>query len=62
MCVLLTYHSKKMNRGVEWRHGTNKHCIKDTGGRSRKKHEVPPEGIYEEVDDNGRGERGMQRP
>ena len=24
-----------------------------------KKHEYPPKGIYEEVDDSGRGERGM---
>ena len=24
-----------------------------------KKHEDPPEGMYEEVDDSGRGERGM---
>ena len=31
----------------------------DTGGRSRKKHEDPPKGVYEEVDDSGRGERGM---
>ena len=36
-----------------------KHRIRDTGGRSRKKHENPPEGMYEEVDDSGRGERGM---
>ena len=28
-------------------------------GRSRKKHEDPPDGMYEEVDDSGRGERGM---
>ena len=34
-----------------------KHSIKDTGGRSRKKHEDPPKGMYEEVDDSGRGER-----
>ena len=27
--------------------------------KSRKKHEDPPEGMYEEVDDSGRGERGM---
>ena len=33
--------------------------IKDTGGRSRKKHEDPPEGMYEEVDDSGRGKIGM---
>ena len=33
--------------------------IKDTRGRSRKKHEDPPKGMYEEVDDSGRGERGM---
>ena len=36
-----------------------KHSIKDTGGRSRKKHEHPPKGMYEAVDDSGRGERGM---
>ena len=36
-----------------------KHSIKDTGGRSCKKHENLPEGMYEEVDDSGRGERGM---
>ena len=35
--------------------------IKDTGGRTRKKHEDPPKGMYEEVDDSGRGERGIQR-
>ena len=34
-----------------------KHSIKDTGGKSRKKDS--PEGMYEEVDDRGRGERGM---
>ena len=33
--------------------------IEDTGGRSTKKHEDPPEGMYEEVHDSGRGERGM---
>ena len=38
---------------------TLENIIKDTGGRSRKKHEEPPEGVYEEVDDSGRGERGM---
>ena len=36
-----------------------KHSIRDTGGRSRKKHEDLPEGIYEEVDDSGRGESGI---
>ena len=36
-----------------------KHSINDTGGRSRKKHEDPAEGMYDEVDDSGRGERGM---
>ena len=36
-----------------------KHSNKDTGGRSRKKHEDPPEGMYEEVHDSGRGKRGM---
>ena len=36
-----------------------KHSIKDTRVRSREKHESPPEGMYEEVDDRGRGERGM---
>ena len=35
-----------------------KHSIKE-GGRSRKKHEDPPEGMYEDIDDSGRGERGM---
>ena len=39
-----------------------KHSIKGIKGRSRKKHEDRPEGMYEEVDDSGRGERGMQRP
>ena len=29
------------------------HSIKDTGGKSRKKHKEPPEGMYEEVDDSG---------
>ena len=38
---------------------TFENSIKDTGGRSRKKHEDPPEGMYEKVDDSGRGERGM---
>ena len=33
----------------------------DTGGRSRKKHEDPPMGMYEEVDDNGRGGRGAYK-
>ena len=32
-----------------------KHSFKDTGVRSRKKHEDPPDGMYEEVDDSGRG-------
>ena len=36
-----------------------KRSTKDTGGRSREKHDDPPEGMYEEVDDSGRGERGM---
>ena len=27
-----------------------------------KNHEDPPNSMYEEVDDSGRGERGMQRP
>ena len=36
-----------------------KHNIKDTGGRLCKKHENPPEGMYEEVDDSGRDEKGM---
>ena len=36
-----------------------KHSIKDTGGRSRKKQEDSTDGMYEVVDDNGRGERGM---
>ena len=36
-----------------------KHSMKDTGGRSRKKYEDLPEGMYEEVDDSGQGERGM---
>ena len=36
-----------------------KHSIEVTGGRSRKKYEEP-EGMYEEVDDSGRGERAMQ--
>ena len=36
-----------------------KHSIKDTGGKSYKKHEDSPEGMYEEVDNSGRGERGM---
>ena len=35
-----------------------KHSIKDTRGRSRKKHEDPSEGMYEEFDDSRRGERG----
>ena len=34
-----------------------KHSIKDNGGRSRKKYEE--EGMYEEVYDSGRGERGI---
>ena len=33
--------------------------IKDTGGSTRKNHEDPPEGMYEEVDDTERGERGI---
>ena len=37
----------------------NTHSIKDTGGRSRKNYEDPPEGVYEEVDDSGQGERGI---
>ena len=36
-----------------------KHSIKDTGGRSRKKHEDLPESMYKEIHDDGRGERGM---
>ena len=36
-----------------------KHSIKDTGGGSCKRHEDPPEGVYEEVDDSGQSERGM---
>ena len=28
---------------------------KDTGGKSRKKHKDSPQGMYEEVDDSGRG-------
>ena len=35
-----------------------KHSIKDTG-KSRKKHEDSPEGMYDGVDDSGRGERGI---
>ena len=31
-----------------------KHSIKDTGGRSRKKHEDRPAGKYEKVEDSGR--------
>ena len=38
---------------------TFENSIKDTGGRWRKKHEDSPEGMYKEVDDSGRGERGM---
>ena len=34
-----------------------KHIIKDIGGRSRKMHDDTSEGMYEEVDDSGRGER-----
>ena len=34
-------------------------AFKDTGGRSRKKHEDPAGSMYEEVGDSGRGERGM---
>ena len=33
--------------------------INDAGGRSGKKHEDYPKGMYDEVDDTGRGERGM---
>ena len=36
-----------------------KNSIKDTGGRPRKKHKDPSDGMYEEVDDSGRGERGL---
>ena len=39
-----------------------KQNIKDTGERSRKKQEDVPEGMYEEVIDSERGERGMLRP
>ena len=39
--------------------GPAKKKIKDTEGRWRKKHEDPHEGIYEEVDDRGRGKIGM---
>ena len=42
-------------RGRETSVDLQKHSIKDTEGRSRKKHE-DPKGIYEEVDDSGRGE------
>ena len=38
---------------------TFENSIKYTGGRSRKKHENPPDGMYKEIHDNGRGERGM---
>ena len=36
-----------------------KHSITDTEEKSRKKHEDLPEGMYEEVNDSGRGERDM---
>ena len=36
--------------------------IKDIGGRSRKNREDPSEVMNGEVDDSGRGERGMWRP
>ena len=47
------------NRDRETSVDLRKHSIKITGGRSRKKHETSPEGMYEEVDDSARGERGM---
>ena len=50
--------SKKRESSVD----LQKHNIKDTGGRSRKKHEDTLEVMYEEVGDSGRGERGMKTP
>ena len=48
-------------RKCEW-----KWVVREVGGelrwpskRSRKKHEDPPEGMYEEVDDSERGETDM---
>ena len=38
------------------------HIIEDTEGMPRKKYEDPPEGMYDEVDGSGRGERGIQEP
>ena len=46
-------YDRKMN-DVEWIKVLNVHYKV----RSSKKHESPPEGMYEEVDDSGRGERG----
>ena len=34
-----------------------KHSVDDNGARSCKEHEVPPEGMEEDVDDRGRGVR-----
>ena len=41
---------------------TRLNSIDDTGGKSSKKHKHPPEGMNEEVNNSGRGKRGMQRP
>ena len=57
------YDGKVSGKRSRWRSRlTFENSIKDTGGRSRKKHEDLPEGIYKEIHDNGRGERGMYRP
>ena len=49
--------SRKRDRGRP--RLTFKNSIKHIGRKSRKKHEDPAEGMYEEVDDSGQGERGM---
>ena len=51
--------TEKNERSRETPLDLRKHSIKDTGGRSRKKLEDPTEGMYEEVDDSGGGERGV---
>ena len=50
--------SGKIGRGRPWLTFENT-VLKTTGGRSRKTHEDSTEGMYEEVDDSGRGERGI---
>ena len=44
------YDGKVSSKRGRWTVDLRKHSIKDTGIRSRKKHEDSPQGMYEEVD------------